>query len=309
MPHAADGRPEPSATDSRRDRTSAPRPGLRRWALLAVAAALVAASLLPGAVLAENPSAAPTPSAYPSAAPTPDPWLVAAPDPAPAPAPTAEPSVAPSPTPEPTPAVINVNLYRANAGATQFTSFWCVPASVQTMTNIILGTRDTSYATQKLLASVTYRFNRYHYAGPGNDIRGWAGALNWRLPDTLPVVYRDRSYPSRTAALDAIVDAIEETGYPVGITVWHGSHAWSVVGYRISQVPDEPATREILGFYVIGPLGSPRDPWPVRYAPVASFVTDYTRYYEDEAREPWNMDYVLVRPERTTTWSRDWPRP
>lgn len=320
MPHAADGRPEPSATDGRREPASARRPGLRRWALLAVAAGLAASALLPGAVLAEDPSAPPAQGPPPSAAPTTDPSLVPAPDPAPAPDPTADPSVEPvvpaidpsvaaPPTPAPTPVVITRNLYRAGAVVTQYTSFWCVPASVQTMTNLILGMRDTSYATQKLLASVMYRFNRYRYAGPGNDIRGWAGALNWRLPDTLPVVYRDRSYPSRTAALDAIVDAIEETGYPVGIAVWHGSHAWAIVGYRISQVPDDPATREILGFYVVGPLGAPRDPWPVRYATVASFGANYTRYHEDRNREPWHMDYVLVRPERTTTWSRDWPRP
>jgi len=258
----------------------------------------------------------PAPGAPPSAAPTTDPSPAPTPDPTPDPTPTpdstAGPSVAPVtvvPTPAPTPVVTTLNLYRAGAVVTQYTSVWCVPASVQTMTNLILGTRDTSYATQKLLASVTYRFNRYRYDGPGNDIRGWAGALNWRLPDTLPVVYRDRSYPSRTAALDAIVDAIEETGYPVGITVRNGRHAWSVVGYRISQVPDDPATRVILGFYVVGPLGLPTDPWPVRYTSQAAFLTSYTRYYENEEREPWHMDYVLVRPERTTTWARDWPRP
>jgi hypothetical protein len=176
------------------------------------------------------------------------------------------------------------------------------------MANLILGMRDTSYATQKLLASVTYRFNRFRYNGPGNDIRGWAGALNWRLPDTLPVAYRDRSYATRSTALTAIVDAIDETGYPVGITVRHGGHAWSVVGYRISQVPSLPATRVIHGFYVVGPLGSPRDPWPVRYMALADFLDQYNRYYEDREREPWHLDYVLVRPERTTL-ARDWPRP
>ena len=31
------------------------------------------------------------------------------------------------------------------------------------MANLVLGTSDTSYATQKLLASVTYRFNRYRF--------------------------------------------------------------------------------------------------------------------------------------------------
>ncbi len=192
----------------------------------------------------------------------------------------------------------------------QYTGYWCVPASVQTMANLALGTRDTSYATQKLLASVAYRFNRYRYGDPskGNDIRGWAGALNWRLPDSLPVVYRDRSFTSRTAALHAIVDAIDETGYPVGITVRHGGHAWSVVGYRIRQVPGDRSTREFLGFYVVGPLGSPRDPWPVKLHGIDGFLDQYTRYYEDRKREPWHLDYVLVRPELTAAGA-DWARP
>jgi len=301
-------------TDAPAERVVPRRPRPARRASL-VAVALLAALVFPGAALAEEaagpptpaPTAVPTPTPTPTPTPAPTPSLLTASTPTPTPDPTPTPSAAPTPAPNPT--VITRNLYRAGAVVLQYTSTWCVPASVQTMANLILGTRDTSYATQKLLASVTYRYNRYRYSGPGNDIRGWAGALNWRLPDTLPVVYRDRSYPTRMAALDAIVDAIDETGYPVGVTVWHGGHAWSVVGYRISQVPGDRSTRQILGFYVVGPLGAPRDPWPLRYMALDTFLGQYTRYYEDKDREPWHLDYVLVRPERTTTFSRDWQRP
>lgn len=309
----ADPRPRPGLTADPSDRVDARRRRAARAGRLAVLLALAASLLLPAGVLAEEPPS-PTPSVAPATAPPsaePSPPATPAPSPTPSssPAPTATPAPDPTPTPAPTPVTITRSVYRSGAGVEQYTGYWCVPASVQTMTNLILGTSDRSYGTQKLLASVTYRFNRYKYRGPGNDIRGWAGALNWRLPDTLPVVYRDRSYPSRTAALDAIVDAIEETGYPVGITVWHGGHARSVVGYRIRQVPGDRSTREILGFYVVGPLGSPKDPWPVRYVTLADFLGDYTRYYEDRQREPWHMDYVLVRPEAATSWARDWPRP
>jgi hypothetical protein len=323
VPHIAGDLPRPSAIAGPGVGASARRPGLRRRALLAVAAGLVATSLLSPTALAEDPTAPPPPSSSPTAGATPDVSPSPAPDASPSSTPSAAPSVVPlvpaSPAPSVGPAaepatpparvVITRNLYRADAVVEQYTNYWCVPASVQTMANLVLGTRDTSYATQKLLASVTFRFNRYLYRGKDNDTRGWAGALNWRIPDTLPVVYRDRSYATRTEALDAIVDAIEETGYPVGITVWHGAHAWSVVGYKISEVPGDRATRDILGFYVVGPLGLPRDPWPVQYLTEAEFVGDYTRYYEEEDREPWNMDYVVVRPEPTTRWSRDWPRP
>jgi hypothetical protein len=307
VPRVASAGPEP--TDDRRPVVAAARVRASRSATLVVVSALLAILALPGSVLADESPAPPAPSASP--APSADPTATLAPDPAAVPVapPAPDPSAAAVPAPVPVPVVITRYLYTSGAAVTQYTNYWCVPASVQTMANLILGTHDTSYATQKLLASVTYRFNRYRYSGPGNDIRGWAGALNWRLPDTLPVVYRDRSYPTVSGALGAIVDAIDETGYPVGITVWHGGHAWSVVGYRISEVPDSPATREILGFYVVGPLGAPRDPWPVRYMTLATFLGQYTRYDEDKGRQPWDGDYVLVRPERTTPLSRDWPLP
>ncbi len=309
---------------------------LRRLAPLLLVAVLLGSLAIPTSALAEGGGASPSP-VIPVATASPDPEPSASPGPepsaspvagspapsppgataSPTPSPTAatSPTASPAPTPAPTSAtagaavVITRSLYRSGAVVTQYTSYWCVPASVQTMANLILRTSDRSYATQKLLASATYRFNRYRYHGPGNDIRGWSGALNWRLPDSLPVAYRDRSYPTRTAALDAIVDAIDETGYPVGVTVWHGGHAWSVIGYRIRQVPGDRSSREILGFYVVGPLGSPRDPWPVRLMSVDAFLTNYNRYYEDRHREPWHGDYVLVRPERTTRSARDWQRP
>lgn len=304
--------------------TPARHPG--RWLRVAVvllAAALLGGTAAPPAARAEDaapapaasPSASPEPGATAPPSPAPDPTLPPppSPDPTPAPDPAPTPSQDPLPTaePDPTPVVVSRTVYRSGAVVRQYTNYWCVPASVQTMANLVLGTSDTSYATQKLLASVTYRFNRYRYGDPsrGNDIRGWAGALNWRLPDTLPVVYRDRSYTSRQAALHAIVDAIDETGYPVGITVWHGGHAWAVVGYRVRQVPGDRSTREFLGFYVVGPLGSPRDPWPVRLMGIDGFLDQYTRYYEHREREPWHNDYVLVRPERTTTSAGDWDRP
>ncbi len=42
---------------------------------------------------------------------------------------------------------------------------------------------------------------------------------------------------------------------------------------------------------------------------IDGFLGNYNRYYEDKDREPWHIDYVLVRPERSTTYSRDWQRP
>ena len=41
-----------------------------------------------------------------------------------------------------------------------------------------------------------------------------------------------------------------------------------------------PGTRTILGFYVIGPLGAGRDPWPKPDHTVAQLSTRFTRYHE-----------------------------
>jgi hypothetical protein len=165
------------------------------------------------------------------------------------------------------------------------------------MANIVLRKSDRSYATQHSLAARVRAHNAYRYRAPGNDVRGWASALNWAIPDNLAVTYRDRSYGTRSAAIGAIVAAIDKTGYPVGVVVRRGSHAWTVLGYRASEAAGDPATRTILGLYVVGPLGSPTDPWPYRYMTVATFSAYFTSYYEPERRVIWTGRYVIVRPE------------
>ncbi len=233
-----------------------------------------------------------------AATPTPDPSASASP--ASSPSPSAVPS--PTPTPAPTPIITTRNVYRTGAAVRQYTSYWCVPASTQTMLNIILRSRpvDVTRTLQTELARVVGTHNRYRYSVPGNDIRGWAHALNLRLPATAGVMYRDRAFTTQKAGMWAIVDAIQQTGLPVGITVWHGRHARTVVGYRLSQMPGRPSTLKIVGFYVSGPLGSPRDPWPMKFQPLSTFTLAFSRYIEDRSRAPWHNAFVMVRPEPVT---------
>ena len=234
-----------------------------------------------------------TPPATRAADPTPEPT----PSPTYTPAPTETP--APSATPATPTAVLRTStIYRSDAVVRQFTKTWCVPASAQTMANLVLGRSDRTYATQKAFAARVRSYNAYTYTSAGNDVRGWAGALNWALPDSLPVVYRDRSYGSRSAAITAIVGAIDRTGYPVGIVVRRGMHAWTVLGYQASEVPGDPASRV--------------DPRPVRrrvrsarrripgrtaYMTLATFASYFTAYNEVERKVIWHGRYVIVRPE------------
>ena len=190
--------------------------------------------------------------------------------------------------------IVSVDLSRSGAAVTQFTNYWCVPAATQTMLNLVRGTSDRSYRTQSRLYDQLRAANLYTYATKGNDVRGWARVLTAHLGASK--AYADMSFTSRGPAYETIVRTMERTGRPVGIVVDAGSHAWTVVGYRYEETPGVAGSREILGFTVIGPLGSPSDPWPKKYYTVAQLNTRYTRYHEWQRSVVWEGRYVIVAP-------------
>ena len=192
--------------------------------------------------------------------------------------------------------VRTVDLSRPGAAVTQYTSYWCVPAATQTMLNLVRGTSDRSYATQARLYRELRAANKYSYPTLGNDVRGWARVLTAHLP--AGKAYSDHAFSSRTDAYDAIVDSMDATGRPVGIVVDRGSHAWTVVGFRVAEQVGvrSVGSRTILGFYVIGPLGAGRDPWPKGYYTVAQLSTRFTRYHESTRKVVWEGLYVIVEP-------------
>jgi hypothetical protein len=248
-------------------------------------------------VVIETESPSPTPSPLDAAAnPTPTPTPI--PTPASTPTPTAQPTptetTGPTPTPTATPpatTIRSVVLYRPYSIVRQYRNTWCVPAATQSMTNIVLRQSNRTWARQYLLYRQIRMNNAYRYATAGNDIAGWAWALrHWtRLP------YRAKSYTSRTTAINVMVEAMDRTGHPVGITVKRGTHAWVVMGYKARVQVGDPSKRTILGLYVHGPLGpGSRDPWPYKYYNLASFAKVYTAYHEWQRRVVWEGRYVLV---------------
>ena len=191
---------------------------------------------------------------------------------------------------EPAVRTIDVNLYRPGAVAYQFTNYWCVPANAQTMLNIIYATKDRSRDTQARYAWHINRLNRYTYTTKGNDVAGWARFLDLWVPGSWH--YLDRSYDSRMAAVNAMVESIDRTGDPVGIVVDHGGHAWTVLGYRATQARGS-TTRTIEGLYVSGSLLY-SDPRPYRYMSLADFAVRYTRYHESQRAVVWEGKFVIV---------------
>jgi hypothetical protein len=285
---------------------------LRRHVLRAAICALALLIALPWPALADEPvpGAPPTaaPTAAPSAPPTASPAPTAAPEdepspePTPTPAPTPPPPPDPTPTPEPAPGpspapawvTIRVNLYRPLTAVRQYTNYWCVPANAQTMINIIRNTHDRSYLTQSRFYTLTRRNNRYRYRTLGNDVRGWAWLLDSRLAG--PLHYKDRMYPTQTAAINKIVEAIDRTRHPVGVVVDRGRHAWTVVGYRVRQIPGQPTSRVVEGLYLFGSLKGVRSEpgWPYGYLPISAFKRRFTRYHEWQRPVVWEGNYVIV---------------
>lgn len=276
--------------------------------MLAFAVVAVGVLLAPMPVAAADPTPTPGPSATatPTPAPTTAPPRLRLPTATLAPAPSPTPgatfdladgsprqaapagTVAPAPSPLPT----RVLIYRESAMVKQYTNYWCVPATTQSMINLIKGTSDRSRATQERYYAGTRKHNRYTYSTKGNDPQGWAWALRFYSGDT--TTYQARSFTNKTASLAAIVESIDRTGSPVGVPVHDGTHAWIVLGYRAEPDPDDPAKRVILGFYVSGPLGSPTDPWPYKYLTNSQFRTHFTKYHEWQREVIWEGRWVII---------------
>jgi hypothetical protein len=248
-----------------------------------------------------EPTATTEPTPSPTASPEPTPAPAAAPEPTTAPVsdPTQTPSPAtntPDPTATPTPSppsysLASINLYRSTAMVRQYTSYWCVPATVQSMANLILRTSNRSYSRQGYIYKLTRLHNRYRYVTKGNDPQGWAWSLRYFTGGRN---YQARAYSDKTAAINSIAASIARTKHPVGVTVYAGKHAWVVLGYKQTYDRDEPSKKTLLGLYVSGPLGTTRDRWPYKYLTVAQFREVFTRYHEWQRSVPWEGKWVVV---------------
>ena len=285
-----------------------------RRLLLAAALGLSMLGAMPWAAAAADESATPSPAVTPGPTPSPDPTPAPVdtqastppatetqppdptptptPPPDPTPTPQPDPTPTPDPTPRPTPVITSVNLYRSSAMVRQYTSYWCVPAATQSMINLVLGTSNKRYLTQKWYYKNIRLHNRYRYTTRGNDPQGWAWGLRTYSRGT--ALYTARIFSDKQLALNAIVESIARTRDPVGITVRGGTHAWVVLGYRTSHDPIEPTKKTILGFYVSGPLGTTADKWPYAYLTTAQFKTYFTRYHEWQRKVIWEGKYVVV---------------
>jgi hypothetical protein len=206
-----------------------------------------------------GPSLAPTlPTAPvdPTAAPTADPltWgydstLDTALEPGPRDTPAAMPTPMPTAVAQLKP--FSIDLYNKGDFASQATTYYCVPASIEVMMNMIDGgPPDTSRSTQDDLYRLLRADLIQPYWGKGGQPEGWAQVLNTEGDGPYRLAIRASSMP----ALRVAATQLRLTGKPVGLLVWRGYHAWVMSGFTSIGDPARTNAFTLTGFYI-------EDPW------------------------------------------------
>jgi hypothetical protein len=193
--------------------------------------------------------------------------------------PRRQPSAGPAPAPTP-PRLFSIDLYRKGAFASQATTYYCVPAAIELMMNMISGGKnDTSRATQDDLYRLARAYLIAPFWGRGAQPEGWARVLNAEGDGRYAVAIRS----TRTAAIHLAARQLRLTGKPVGILAWAGNHAWVMSGF---ESIGDPATGQftVTGLF-IEDVWWPRpdtswgpSPRPDRLMSVATFARYFLPY-------------------------------
>jgi hypothetical protein len=126
-----------------------------------------------------------------------------------------------------------MDLYRKNDFVTEATKWYCVPAAMLTMINIMSRGAEHSRATQKILYQLARRLSTKTLVGKGAEPIGWARGLEQLGFGAFEVgVHR-----TRRQAVQAAAKAIRLTGRPAGLLVWRGAHSWVMSGFHATADP------------------------------------------------------------------------
>jgi len=257
---------------------------------------------------ASAPTAEPIQSVVPSITPDASATLQPAPSPSTAPSTSPTPALADTPSPQPTPVLdpppaagpFSLRIPDEGAFVSQATAYWCVPAAMQTMINLIDDERpDRSRRTQAALYDLGRENSTDRLTGQGIEPEGWAEGLN--LSGSGPYVVHIE--PTRRRAIRAAAEAIRLTGRPVGLVVWRGAHSWVMSGFEATADPAYTKDYEVTGIYVQD-VWYPRvssiwgvSPEPGSLVPVERLSEDYLRFRRPTMRYPdRDGQFVLILP-------------
>jgi len=160
----------------------------------------------------------------------------------------------------------SMNLISRGDFVNQKTAYWCIPASTQTMMNIMDdGRPNRSRALQARLYRVgdrleedgTFSDDPEPDSFRGMGISEWVGLLN--RYDYGP--YELAGPKSRQNALRLAARMMRKTGKPVGLVVWRGAHAWVMSGFTATADPAVTDDFTVTSVWV-------HDPWYPRVSSI-----------------------------------------
>jgi hypothetical protein len=202
---------------------------------------------------------------------------------------------------------VRIELYRQGDFVSQTNSVQCVGASMQMMLNMIRPRNDRMASTQLRLQKLA-RANSPKRILPGGieftRPRRGASSFGWAagLSKVGGGPYMVTSAPTLGGALMMAARAMRDTRRPVGLLVWHGSHAWVMSGFTATRTSDGNI-RKVTSATVL-------DPWYPRYSPTHAasprpgtrlsprqLATDYLPW-KRRHQSPFDGQYVVVLPYR-----------
>lgn len=192
------------------------------------------------------------------------------------------------------------SMYRAHTHSVQKTDWYCVPASIQMMLNLINGWSDGGKANQTKYWQYAQEHSRYPITDNGADAAGWAAALrHWGGGN-----YWVGIHTSMQASLQAAAKRMRLTGKPVGMLVWghHGGHAWVMTGFKSSADPKFTNSFTVSSVQAMGPLwpygtidGKAFDPGPREWLDYTTLRNKFTDMVQHNAPE-WDGRWLTVLP-------------
>ena len=192
-----------------------------------------------------------------------------------------------------------MDLYRKNDAVTEATKWYCVPAAMLTMINIMSRGSEHSRDAQKELYRLARQLSPKTLVGRGAEPIGWARGLEQLGFGGFEVGV----FATRRQAVQAAAKAIRLTGRPAGLLVWRGAHSWVMSGFQATADPAVSDAFTVTGVniedvwypYVSSIWGASRPPDAL--VPVSKLKADWLRWRRPTHRYP-GMDgrFVTILP-------------
>ncbi|HVQ22448.1 MAG TPA: hypothetical protein VMT36_04190 [Candidatus Saccharimonadia bacterium] len=192
-----------------------------------------------------------------------------------------------------------MDLYRKNDAVTEATKWYCVPAAMLTMINIMSRGAEHTKAAQKELYDLARELSPKTLVGKGAEPIGWARGLEQLGFGG----YEVGVFATRRQAVQAAAKAIRLTGRPAGLLAWRGAHSWVMSGFQATRDPAVTDDYLVTGvdvedvwYPLVSSIWGPSEPPDTLYR-VRDLKVDYLKWRRPTRRYP-GMDgrFVTILP-------------